>query len=440
MQTKTENTEKLIELAKKNGASEVEVLEKSWTNNPVSFENNNLKSLESNESSGIAIRLIKDGKIGIASSTDPEAIEQTAISAIEASEFGPEATFSFSKDSISSSTNSQVPQFPLEALVEKGNEVIKELKTFHKDLLISGGFELGYGKTKYLNSNGVSGERGKNMYSTGFYANLVRGEDFLGIHHGDCSLEDFPSEEKTKAKILEKLNHSKETITIETKKYPVYFTPSAVSSIFAGIFSVILNGKTIQQKISPLTNKLGEKLFDTRLSYIEDPTLGTSRTPFDDEGIKTQKKSLIKDGIVNSFYFDQATASKCIPKQMSTGNGFKGGLSLPPSAGLTTTIIEAKGERKQNQIISSIKDGIIIDHVLGAGQSNTLAGEFSVGIELGFKIENGVIKGRIKNCMVSGNIFELLKDISEISEDREWLYGSSLYPGFLIEGLTVAAK
>jgi PmbA protein len=450
MQTKTENTEKLIELAKKNGASEVEVIEKSWTNNPVSFENNNLKSLESNESSGIAIRLIKDGKIGIASSTDPEAIEQTAISAIEASEFGPEATFSFSKDPINHPAVGEArqgrqpstinPILPLENLVERGNKIISELKTFHKDLLISGGFELGYGKTKYLNSNGVSGERGKSVYSTSFYANLVRGEDFLGIYDGDCSLETFPSEEKIKAKILEKLNHSKETLIVETKKYPVYFTPSAVSSIFVGIFSVILNGKTIQQKISPLTSKLGEKLFDTRLSYIEDPTLGTSRTPFDDEGIQTKKKSLIKDGIINSFYFDQATASKCSPKQMSTGNGFKGGLSLPPSAGLTTTIIEAKGERKQSEIISSIKDGIIIDHVLGAGQSNTLAGEFSVGIELGFKVENGVIKGRIKNCMVAGNIFELLKNISEISEDREWLYGSSLYPGFLIEGLTVAAK
>lgn len=440
MQTKTTILENLIEAGRKNGASEIEVIEKSWTSNPVSFENNTLKSLESNESSGISIRLIKNGKIGIASSTDPEAIEQTVTSAIEASEFGPEATFNFSKDSLQSSSNLSIPSFPLEDLVERGNKVINELKPFHKDLLVSGGFDLGYGKTKYLNSNGVFGEKGKTIYSTSFYTNLIRGEDFLGVYDGDNSLDNFPDEEKIKNKILEKLNYSKENIIIETKKYPVYFMPIAVSNIFEGIFNVIFNGKAIQQKVSPITNKLGEKLFDERLSFIEDPSIGTTKTPFDDEGVQTNKKYLIKNGVINSFYFDQATASKCTPKQTSTGNGYKGGLSLPPSPGLTTTIIEASGKRKQNEIISSIKEGIIIHSVLGAGQSNTLAGEFSVGIDLGFKIENGKIKGRIKNCMVAGNIFELLKDIGEISEDREWLYGSSLNPGFLIDGLTVAAK
>lgn len=442
--TQLPKLESLIEIAKKKGASEVEVIQKSWTSNPISFENNNLKSLESNESSGIGIRLIKNGKIGIASSTDPSTIEETVTSAIEASEFGPEAIFKFSKDALNKEVMNQTlkPDIPLEQLVERGNKVIDSLKTFHSDLLISGGFDLSYGNTSYINSNGVYGERKKSLYSASFYANLIRGEDFLGIYEGNNSLENFPDEEELKNKILEKLNFSKNNVSIDTKKYTVIFTQNAVSSIFASIFSVLFNGKVIQQGISPLGEKLGQKLFDENLSFIEDPSIGTSKTAFDDEGIKTEKKELIKNGVVNSFYFDLLSGTKYGKKgdSPSTGNGFKGGLSLAPSPSLTTTVIETNGKMTMNEMIKNTKEGILIDHVLGAGQSNTLAGEFNVGIELGFKIENGQIKGRIKNCMVAGNIFELLKDIKEISSDREWIYGGSLHPAFLLEGLTVAGK
>lgn len=437
--TQLPKLESLIEIARKKGASEIEVIQKSWTSNPISFENNKLKSLESNESSGIGIRLIKNGRFGIASSTDPSAVEETVTSAIEASEFGPDAIFSFSKDPIPPNTiSTPIPHSPLEELVERGNKIIESLKAFHSDLLISGGFDLSYGNTIYINSNGVYGERKKSLYSTSFYANLIRGEDFLGIYEGNNSLENFPDEEEIKNKILEKLNFSKLNVSTETKKYTVIFTPNAVSNIFASIFSVLFNGKIIQQGISPLGEKLGQKLFDKNLSFIEDPSIGTSKAAFDDEGVKSEKKELIKNGTVNSFYFDLLSAAKY--GKSSTGNGFKGGLSLAPSPSLTTTTIETNGKMTMNEMIKNTKEGILIDHVLGAGQSNTLAGEFNVGIELGFKIEDGQIKGRVKNSMIAGNIFELLKDIKEISSDREWIYGGSLYPAFLLEGLTVAGK
>ncbi len=440
-QTKLSKLEKILDLAKKNGASETEVIQKSYTENPVNFENNKLKTLESNESSGIGIRLIKNKKIGLASTTDPDAIESTIISAIEASEYGPEATFEFSKEELNSSdVDSTVKNnFPLEELVKRGTKAIEQLKTFHKDTLISGGFDLGYGETIYLNSNGVSGKRNKTVYSSSFYVNLVRGEDFLGVYEGNSNLDNFPDEKEITKKILEKLNYSKENITLTTKTYPVIFTPHAVSSIFVDILIVLLNGKAIQQGISPLADKIGEKLFDGKLSLIEDPEIGTAKTPFDDEGIKTKKKTLIQKGVVNSFYFDLSSGSRVMPQHASTGNGFKGTLSTAPAPKLTSIKVES-GKTSYNDLIKNIKEGVLIDQVLGAGQSNTLAGEYNVGIDLGFKIVNGEIKGRIKNCMIAGNIFEVLKNITEISHEQECVYGSSFLPWFLFDNLTVGAK
>ena len=442
--------ESIIELAKKNGASSSEVIYKNRSDNPVSFENNKLKSLESNQTSGIAVRLIKNNKIGIASSTDPDALENIVSSAIEASEYGVEATFEFAKENlnncrdginpVSVEASHATPLRPnLENLVDCGTKVIDSLRSFHKDIVISGGFDAGNMETIYLNSNGVFGKRKKSIYSLSFSALLVQDNDFLGIYDGESSLDNYPDEIKIKDKIFEKLNLSRNMIHLETNKYNVIFTPRAVAGIFGEILGVILNGKLIQQKISPLVDKLGKELFDKKLSFIEDPTAGTSLSPFDDEGIKTTKKSLIKEGVINSFYFDLSSASKNLPRQDSTGNGFKSSLSTPPVPGLTSLLINP-GRTNHQELIKGIKNGVLVDQVLGAGQSNTLAGEFSVGIDLGFKIEQGEIKGRIKNCMLAGNIFEVLKNISQISSDQEWVGGNMNFPYFLIEGITVIGK
>ena len=448
MQTETQisKLEKIIDIARKNGANSVEVIQKTKTENPVSFENNKLKSLESNQHSGISIRLIRNNKIGISTSTDPEALESIITSAIEASEFGPEATFEFTKDNLSGvmSNHDSKIELPLENLVDRGTRVIDYLKTFHKDLLVSGGFDLSSSETVYLNSNGVYNKRAKSIYTTSFSIFLVQDEDFLGIYEGNSDLKKIPDEKEIADIIFKKLDLSRNMIPVETKKYTMIFTPRAVASIFGEILAVMLNGRVIQQKVSPLVDKLGKELFDKRFSFIEDPNIGTNAAPFDDEGIKTTKKDLIKQGVVNNFYFDLSSAGKMsagtdVARYVSTGNGFKSSLSQPPSPNLTSLVIEP-GKTNYNELIKNTKEGILIDQLLGAGQSNTLAGEFNVGIDLGFRIKDGQIQGRVKNCMIAGNIFEVLKNISEISFDREWIYGSMLFPAFLIENLTVAGK
>ncbi len=440
-ETKISKLEKIIDTARKNGANSVEVIQKSKTENPVSFENNKLKSLESNQSSGIAVRLIKNKKIGMSTSTDPEALESIATSAIEASEFGPDATFEFAKEKLDcrDAVNQVSKGLPLEELVDRGTKVIDHLKSFHKDLLVSGGFDVSLGETIYLNSNGVYGKRTKSIYTTSFSIFLVQDEDFLGIYEGNRDLKTFPDEKEIADKIFKKLELSKNLVPVETKKYTVIFTPAAVASIFGEILGVMLNGKVVQQKISPLTDKVGKELFDRKLSFIENPSFGVKASPFDDEGIKTTQKTLIKTGIINGFYFDLSCGSRVMPRHDSTGNGFKGSLAQTPSPGLTSLLIE-NGKTNYNDLIKNTKEGILIDQVLGAGQSNMLAGEFSVGIDLGFKIKDGKIKGRIKNCMISGNIFDVLKNITEISKEQEWVYGSMYFPYFLIDGMTVAGK
>ena len=99
------------------------------------------------------------------------------------------------------------------------------------------------------------------------------------------------------------------------------------------------------------------------------------------------------------------------------------------------------GDMTFEEMIESIDEGIIVDQVLGAGQGNTLSGAFSLNISLGFLIEKGKIVGRIKDCMVAGNIFEALNDIKAIGRDPRWLSsGTRKVPAVMFNKMNVVSK
>ena len=91
-------------------------------------------------------------------------------------------------------------------------------------------------------------------------------------------------------------------------------------------------------------------------------------------------------------------------------------------------------------MVSDIEEGLVIEHLMGAEQGNILSGDFSGNVLLGYRIESGKIVGRVKDTMVSGNIYRLLKDFSAIVSDAKWV-GSSIYtPSIYCPELSVASK
>ena len=100
----------------------------------------------------------------------------------------------------------------------------------------------------------------------------------------------------------------------------------------------------------------------------------------------------------------------------------------------------APGSTSTADLIASMEEGIIVDQVLGAGQSNQLAGEFSVNLDLGYKVEKGKIVGRLKNTMVAGSIFEAFQQLVDLGDQPEWVGGSSYMPSLLFGKLGVAAR
>jgi PmbA protein len=140
--------------------------------------------------------------------------------------------------------------------------------------------------------------------------------------------------------------------------------------------------------------------------------------------------------VLFDFLYDLQTAA--LAGKQSTGNGSRsrGGLPSPSASAFTIT----PGDTAFDDMIKDIKEGLLVDFLMGASQGNILGGDFSGNVLLGYKIENGEIIGRVKDTMVSGNIYKALKDITAIGSEARWV-GSSLFtPPIYLPGIAVSSK
>ena len=427
--------EQIIDIAKKKGI-EAEVYYAASQDTPIEFSNNRLKSLETKATEGVALRVIADGKLGFASSTDLTRLEDLVDGAIATAEIGDPVEFDFTKDVNSVESKSEFQPPKTETLVGIGEDLIDKVHQYNPDILVDVNFHSRRGQEKLATTTNVYTEQHGQSLSAVISGNLVRGEDFLQAYAYEVTRDRQPDYQAILEKLIAKYKKAEGSASITSGTYPVLFTPSAVSSTMGRMFGTIFSGQSIVQKASPLTEKLGEKIADERISVFEDPTIGVSACDFDDEGVPTSKKHLIEDGVVKQFYWDRRWAARHGIE--SSGNGFRGGISRP-SPSLANVCI-APGQTAIDDLIAGMSEGIIVDRVLGAGQSNVLAGEFSVNIDLGYKVEQGKIVGRVKDTMVAGNIFEAFTNLVDLSDRAEWVGSSSYVPHILFSGLGVAAR
>lgn len=413
-----------------------EVYYLSSQDTPIEFENNRLKSLQTKALQGVALRVISQGRLGFASSTDLTRLDDLVEAAVQTTEIGDVAQFEFA-DSVEIKAPESTYQPPsTQELIEIGNWFISQVHAYNPDILVDVGFHVRRGQVKIATSKNVYAERSSRIVSASLSGNLVRGEDFLQAYSYDVARDHTPDYDKILQELLQKYQRAERQATITSGSFPVLFTPRAAASVIGNLFDAVLSGQAVFQKASPLADKVGETLFDKRLTVFEDPSIGVSACEVDDEGTPTSRNVLIDQGTVMGFYWDRRWAARA--GCQSTGNGFRGGLSRP-SPDLVNLCIAA-GSTPVEQLIASMDEGLIVDQVLGAGQSNKLAGEFSVNLDLGYKVEKGEIVGRVKNTMVAGSIFEAFENLVDLSDRPEWIGGGANLPSMLFNQLGVAAR
>ena len=145
----------------------------------------------------------------------------------------------------------------------------------------------------------------------------------------------------------------------------------------------------------------------------------------------------MENGVLRAFLYDLQTAG--LAGKETTGSGFRSLGSLPSPS--PTSWVLSEGSMSIEEMISDVKEGLLIDQIMGAWAGNVLSGDFSGNVHLGFKIENGKLVGRVKDTMVAGNAFEILKnDVVAFGSAGEWVNGSLKAPAVYLSSLSVSGK
>jgi PmbA protein len=216
-----------------------------------------------------------------------------------------------------------------------------------------------------------------------------------------------------------------------TGTYPVLFDERVAVSLIGHLISAI-NGASIARGASWLKDAMGSQVLPAGVSVVEDPhrvRIGSSR-PFDAEGLPTQRRALVQDGVLASWVLDLATGRKLgLP---STGNATRG-TSAPPSPG-TSNIDLTQGVATRDDLISAMGTGLLVTSMIGS-TINPTTGDYSRGAA-GFWVVNGVISHPVNECTIAGNLRDMLLRIVPANDARAHL--SFRVPSLLVDGMTLA--
>ncbi|WP_343182579.1 metalloprotease PmbA [Buchnera aphidicola] len=213
---------------------------------------------------------------------------------------------------------------------------------------------------------------------------------------------------------------------IKTQKCPVIIF-SDIANIFFSYFVSSIRGHNVYQKSTVLLNYMNKKIFPHWFNILENPNLnkGLSSKPFDSEGVKSNTRFIVQDGILCSWLLNNYTARKL--GMCSTGH----------ADSIHNWFIFSQLNVTFSDLLKKVYRGLLVTEFMGQGV-NIVTGNYSQGI-FGFWIEKGVIQYPVTEVTISGNLLDMWKNIVGISNDIDTRHsiqcGSVLLQNMQISGL-----
>lgn len=417
----------------------VEVYRERGKELPVIFKANNFYTAQKKDFDGIGIRVIHKGKIGFANTTKMEACGAVIENAKNASEFGETARFEFPKRVKTKNIpiySKGIRKIENKEIKSKIGKLIRSITEADSDAKVDVEYRRGGREISLVNSNGLDVKYDESFVYILITILLVIEDSMTWIMKQKLSPRKIFISKKETRELQRKIKLARKIVPLESGEMSVILTPRVMVNLLRS-FSQGVNGSLLQKGASPLKGKEGKKLLDKRITIYDDALKdwGVSSRPFDDEGIRTRRIPIIKKGVFKNFLFDLQTAG--ILDRKSTGSAARG-YDSTPSPGISNFVV-SPGKWTVAEMIKDINNGIIVHSIIGGGQSNILAGDFSGNVSLGFRIHNGKITGRVKNAMLAGNAYEAMNNIEGIGKNVE-NYGRYYTPAFYFKLLNVVSR
>lgn len=415
---------------------------------PITFRAGRLEAVKTQEIEGRALRVVCDGRLGFSTSTDVKDPAGLIAAAIDAAAYGDRAEFSFPKVSLASRPSvydRAVAKVAEEELIGIGEEAIRRLSEADPQATVNLSLVKEVEGVSIENTSGLEVEEERTRVAIAIEVEKAReGDIFILSKEALTPYLDDLEPAALVARLIEELKWGERVAAVPSKKLSVVFTPNGALALLLPLL-VGLNGKSVYMGTSPLKGRIGERVFDPRLSIADDGTIprAVGSGAFDDEGTPTRHTPLVTDGVVNGFVYDLRTAA--LARTELTGNGRRGSpfgdgsFRAAPGVG-TTNILLGAGETPETELVAGIEEGLLVEAVLGLGQGNLASGDFSNNVAIAFKIEKGRVVGRVKNTMIAGNSYLLLKEsLIGLGAEARWAHGVLKVPTIAVAGVSVVS-
>jgi PmbA protein len=434
--------EDILARAKKLGADSCDALAIDAQGTDIEMREGEIEKLERTESRGLGLRVFIGQSSALISGSvfTTESLDRLAETAVAMARATPPDSFTglaarelFAKDMPKLDLiSSYLPESDkLKALALEVEGAALDVKGVTKSggasasasqrkiaLVTSAGFGQTYGRTSLsLSVSAIAGE------GTG----MERDYDYSAA----CHFEDLKTPQEIGKSAGERAVKRLRPRKIASQAVPVIYDKRVASSLLGHLSSAI-NGAAIARGTSFLKSKMGQKIFSSGISIVDDPLRlrGLASRPFDGEGLTCSKRELTADGVLMGWVLDLRSARQL--GLAPTGNGSRG-LSSPPSPSTSNLHLEP-GELDPEQMISSIKQGLYITELIG-NSVNMVTGDYSRGAS-GFWIENSQLAFPVSEITIAGNLRDMFMTLEPAND---LIFKSSTNaPSCRVEGLTIA--
>jgi PmbA protein len=390
-----------------------------------------------------SLRVVKDGRMGAATSTKPGGGHELLEAALGAMKFGTAVPDGYAFPGpadvkpinlVSEDTRSA----GFEQMIGVGEDLMGAMLAHDPRLRVMAGAERDEIELSLRNTAGFAGSYSKTVWSAGIGGQLIQGDDFL--FHGESRARIDPHEDYAglKREVIQVFDWAREVAPLSPGAYPVIFAPGEVMYLMIP-FVACLNGKSFARGVSPLREKMGQQLLDPRFTLVDDGTLPgqPASLPFDREGVPTRRNVLVEAGVPKTLLLDLQTAAE---------------LNLPPTGNQTGAgpgahhVMLEPGDTTLEQMIAGIDLGLIIFGSMGSWAGNPYSGNVSGTISLGLRIEKGKVAGRVKNCMFSVSAFDHFRDrlLGMSAETKSLGRGlggaAATFPYVMLDGVVISTN
>jgi PmbA protein len=406
-----------------------------------------IESLSSAQSQGVGIRVIADGRQGFAyaATFDPEVLAETLAEARDNATFAtpdeflglaePDGVAVADLDLFSEALESFPTQRKVDLAIEleravraadpriSGIESAEYVDVMAEGAIVSttGIRTFGRETACYVMTYAMAADGDETQTGFGFSVGREPGELDVTVAATDAS---------------ERATRMLGAVKPPSERLRVVLDPW-VTAQFLGILAFTLNGEAVIKGRSLFADRLGHDVASALVTLVDDPTdpRAFTATETDGEGLATRRNVLIEDGVLKLFVHNAYSARRAGTR--STGSAVRGGFKSTPGVGCMATSM-LPGSASQAELVALVGDGLLVQDVAGLHSGvNPISGDFSTGAE-GLRIRGGELAEPVREFTIASTLQKMLKDISAVGNDLQWLPMSASGVSLVIDEVTIS--